>query len=126
MKIAIRWVGIVFGLLVFAMLVLIGIGTTLPVKHSARCWADIVAPVDTVWTMVADPMDAGWRSAIARVEPAGTGEWREIDRYGHAITYQRVSEERDRHIVVRIADPALPFGGRWTYEFSDRRRRRDL
>lgn len=135
MKRALRWAGTVFGLLVFVLLVLIGVGTTLPVEHTATCSAQIGAPVDAVWKTVANPLDFSWRSDVVQAEPKDPSlisstlplvnrawhvgaQWTEVDRNGQSITYQRVSEERDRHVVNRIADPTLPFAGTWRYDFT--------
>ena len=130
MKTALRWLGAILGVLVFVMLVAVGVGTALPINHTAMCAAQMPAPPHDVWLTLANPLDYAWRSDIvqARLDsttpsaPAGRPhpgmQWTESDRYGHTVTYQRVSAERDRHLVNRIADPTLPFGGTWTYDLT--------
>lgn len=123
MKKAFRWIGTVLGLLVFVVLVLIGVGTALPVHHRSTCSADIAMPVDKIWETVYDVQGSTWRSNISRVDfptpGAAVGDkWVEVDRSGNSVEYQRVSAERDRRLVVRVVDQAAPFGGSWTYQFS--------
>jgi hypothetical protein len=123
MKKALRYAGAMLGFVVFLLLVLIGIGTTLPINHTAACATEIKAPVGVVWKFVADPSNYTWRSDIASFKalppPSHTIErWAETDRNGQTITYELVSQEYGRHIVRRIADPTLPFGGMWTLQFS--------
>ena len=51
-------------------------------------------------------------------EVSGKPVWREFDRQGGSIPYQVMVMVPPRALVVRIADPKLPFGGTWTYEIS--------
>lgn len=46
--------------------------------------------------------------------PEGPVRWRETGRDG-TITYEVDAAEPPRRLVIRIADPKLPFGGTWTY-----------
>ena len=63
-----------------------------------------------------------WRKDVSRVEllPQVNGKpaWREFGRHGGGIPYQVMVMVPPRALVVRIADPKLPFGGTWTYETS--------
>lgn len=126
MKAVLRWVGAALGALVFLLLVMIAVGESLPIRHSATCMTEIAAPVDLVWKTVANPLDYSWRSDIVSVEPVepisavhtGGEQWIEVDHNGQSIKYQRASAQPKRHIVNRIADTSLPFGGTWTYDFS--------
>jgi uncharacterized protein YndB with AHSA1/START domain len=58
-----------------------------------------------------------WRTEVTRIEMLATQplKWRE-----HAgddpITYEVVESRPPERLVVRIADPDLPFGGTWTYD----------
>ena len=122
MKKTLRWVGTVLGLIVFIALVLIGVGTSLPVHHRSTCSVDIAMPADQIWKMVYDVGNSTWRSNVARVDfpkpGAAVGDtWVEVDRYGNSVEYQRVSAERDRRLVVQVVGQSS-FGGQWTYQFS--------
>jgi hypothetical protein len=123
MKKTVRWIGTVVGLIVFVVLVLIGVGTSLPVRHVATCSADLTIHVDPIWKAVYDVEGSTWRSNIARVDFPSPGaavgdKWIEVDRSGNSIEYQRVSAVRDRRLVVRVVGQSAPFGGEWTYQFS--------
>lgn len=122
MKKVLRWIGTVLGLIVFIVLVLIGVGTSLSVHHRSTCSVDIAKPVDQVWETVYDVQSSAWRSTVAHVDfpkpGAAVGDsWIEVDRNGNSVEYQRVSAERDRRLVVRVVGQSA-FGGQWTYQFS--------
>ena len=34
------------------------------------------------------------------------------------MTYEVVEEDPPPNLIIRIADPHLPFGGAWTYEIT--------
>ncbi len=63
-----------------------------------------------------------WRKDVTRVEMLrpvnGKPSWREYDNHGGSIPYEVMVMVPPRALVVRIADPKLPFGGTWTYEIS--------
>ena len=121
MKTALRWIGAVLSIVVFLMLLMIAVGTTLPINHTSTCATKVAAPPAKVWSTLADPLDFAWRTDITSariVQRTPALEWSETDRYGHAILYQRVSAEPRRHLVNRIADPTLPYGGTWTYDLT--------
>jgi len=44
--------------------------------------------------------------------------WRETDKGGQTIAYEAMESDPPRHLVTRIADPSLPFGGTWNYEIT--------
>ena len=120
MKAVLRWIGAVFGLVVFVLLLAIGWGTSLPLSHAAACSTVINQPTHAVWSLVSD-VDRfhTWRSDVTHAErrhsPDGREEWVETDRYGHTVPFAIVSVQPDRRLVSKIADPTLPFGGTWTY-----------
>ena len=123
MKTLARWLGAIIGLIVLAMLVMIGVGESLPIAHVASCQARIPAAARTVWPLVADPRDFAWRSDIASVTippSADVSVWTEVGHDGHPIPYERVSASAQREVVNRIAGQALPFGGTWTIRLAPR------
>ncbi len=75
---------------------------------------------ETVWGQITAPPT--WRPDIRGYEElpsqAGRRQWRETDKNGQTITYKTVESTAPRHLVVRIADPKLPFGGTWTYNIE--------
>jgi hypothetical protein len=117
-----RWLVIGVGVVAVAALLVWLVGSRLPQGHVATKQATVGAPPEVVWAAVTD-LDAypSWRSGVTRIERlpdrAGRATW--IEHGGHgAITFTIDRAEPPRLLVVRIADPALPFGGAWTYEIA--------
>lgn len=98
------------------------VGLTLPRAHAVTREARLLAAPEVVWRAITDvDRYAEWRDDVSRVErladPAGKPMWVEHGSSGRlALTVDRV--EPPRLLVVRIADPTLPFGGTWTYDIS--------
>lgn len=104
--------------LVLVVVLVTAIGYLLPQDHVASVEAQLSAPPSQVFDRINDPVRyPEWRKDLTRVEmlAAQPLKWRE-----HAgddpITYEVVESRPPEHLVVRIADPELPFGGTWTYE----------
>jgi uncharacterized protein YndB with AHSA1/START domain len=98
------------------------VGWALPVKHSASRHATFSAPPEVVWQTITDfEAFPGWRSDVKKVErlPDRDGRlvWVEEGRNGR-LTLAVESSEPPRRLVLRIADPTLPFGGTWTYAIA--------
>jgi uncharacterized protein YndB with AHSA1/START domain len=115
-----RWILIVVVALVGVVLVIVIGGLLLPKEHTARSYATINAPPESVWRALTD-VEAfpSWRGDVARVEilPPSNGRrsWREIGKHG-TITFEELLADPPRRLIGRIADPSLPFGGSWTYD----------
>ncbi len=95
-------------------------GMFLPKAHLATRSLKLGRPPEEVWAVISDFQAAtSWRSGIKSVERSpdqdGHPVWRETDRRGHAVPFEVVELSPPRRMVMRIADPKLPFGGRWTY-----------
>ena len=117
-----RWLLMVLGAVVLLVIVVVAVGYSLPVKHTARRSATISAADSTVWSAITDASAfPGWRAKVESVEmlPAveGRGSWREKGSDG-VITYEVMRAEPPRRLVTRIADRDLPFGGEWEYELA--------
>ncbi len=113
------------GLLVIIaiILVVVVIGAMLPKEHVSTRAARFHQPADAIWNAITDYSKLStWRKDVTRVEVLpdvnGKPSWREFDAHGHAIPYEVMVMVPPRALVVRIADPQLPFGGTWTYEIS--------
>ena len=112
----------VLGAVVLLMIVVVAVGYSLPVKHTARRSATIGAADTTVWAAITDAgAFPSWRTKVESVEmlPAVEGRraWREKGSDG-AVTYEVIRAEPPRRLVTRIADRDLPFGGEWEYELA--------
>jgi uncharacterized protein YndB with AHSA1/START domain len=86
----------------------------LPVAHTVSRSAEVSAPPERVWAALTDvPAFPTWRPGVVGVE-GQLPTWRERGRHG-AIAYQATTVEAPTHLIVRIADTSLPYGGEWDY-----------
>jgi uncharacterized protein YndB with AHSA1/START domain len=118
-----RWVVFVVGALVAVVVLVVAIGAMLPKGHVARHSAVFAQPPERVWGTITDfAGQASWRSDIKSVEPApernGKQVWRELSTRGDAVPYETTEMDPPRRLVRTIADPKLPYGGRWIYELA--------
>jgi uncharacterized protein YndB with AHSA1/START domain len=117
-----KWVLIVVVALAAIVAVVAFIGSRLPVAHVASRSATFAAPPDAIWKAITD-VDGfpSWRKGVTRVERlpdrAGKMAWAEHGSNGR-IPLVVDRSEPPRLLVLRIADPDLPFGGTWTYELA--------
>src|SRR5437868_11309163 len=115
-----KW--ILIGILILAgiLMVVVIIGALLPKQHVATRSIAVNASPGAVWSLISGPPT--WRPDVKSYEelPAQNGHrmWRETDKHGQTITYEAVEAFAPRHLVTKIADTKLPFGGTWTYEIS--------
>jgi uncharacterized protein YndB with AHSA1/START domain len=114
----------VVGGLVFIVVVVLLIGWSLPVAHRVTRDATYRATPAQVFSLITDAKSfPQWRPSVKQVEvlPAVDGhpQFREIGKNG-SILFQVDSAQSDQLLVTRIADPSLPFGGKWTYELTRR------
>ena len=98
------------------------VGWLLPVAHTASRERVLPAPPERVWRAITQvERYPSWRSDVRRVElrpaPDGRLGWREEGR-GGTMTFLADRMDPPHHLVVRIADPNLPFGGSWTYALA--------
>jgi uncharacterized protein YndB with AHSA1/START domain len=117
-----KWLLIALLVSVALVIVVVAVGWMLPVAHVASRSARLPASPDGVWRIITD-VDAfpSWRTDVRRVERlpdrAGRAIWVEDGTAGR-MTLAIERSEPPRILVTRIADPALPFGGTWTYTIS--------
>jgi len=97
-------------------------GFLLPVAHTASGSLEVAAPPAQVFEIVADfARYPDWRTDVTHVEVTGErGAGQLVIETGGAgtIPYRVEAYGPPTHLVTRIADPSLPFGGTWTYELS--------
>jgi polyketide cyclase/dehydrase/lipid transport protein len=115
-----KWVLIALAVVVAAAAAVAIIGAMLPKGHTASGSSRFRQPPQAVWDAITGPPT--WRPELARSEelPAHDGHraWKEIDKHGSAITYEALEETAPTRLVTRIADPTLPYGGRWILEIT--------
>jgi uncharacterized protein YndB with AHSA1/START domain len=106
-------------ILLIALLAL-AVGFMLPTTHQAKREATYSATPAELFKLITNVgAFSQWRPSVREVEvlPAvnGRSRFREIGKNG-SILYEIDSLSPNRLLVTRIADPSLPFGGKWTYE----------
>jgi uncharacterized protein YndB with AHSA1/START domain len=115
-----KWLLSIVAIIVVLVGLVAAIGAALPVNHVASRSADLSLPPDKIWAIVTEPAQyPAWRSDVTKVErqPGTPLRWVEFSN-GDKITYQADAFEPPSHFVARIADPNLPFGGRWDYRIE--------
>ena len=117
-----KWALFAVGILVVLVVIVVGIGYTLPVAHTARRSVTLRAAPPDVWAAITDVSAyPTWRGDVESVEVLapvnGRRSWREKGTNG-AITYAIESADPPTRLVTRIADTDLAFGGEWEYELT--------
>lgn len=111
-----KWVMYIGLAIVMAIAVVLLIGTVLPKGHVASRKIVVRAAPNDLFALIAGPSD--WRGFKYEKLAESPLKWRETDSSGDTITYERVETAAPTRVVNRIADPKLPFGGRWIYEVA--------
>lgn len=101
------------------ILLVVGVGLLLPVRHSATVSRVVAGTPEEVWAVITDVESfPTWRSDLVRAERleprAGWPSWREEGPSG-ALTFEMSAVEPAKRLVTSIVDEGLPFGGTWTY-----------
>lgn len=115
---------IIAAALVALVLIVVGVGYSLPRAHQATNEATFKTSPQSLYQLITDiDRFPDWRSSVERIErapdSAGKPRFREIGGDG-TILYEMESAVPNQRLVTRIADPTLPFGGSWTYELIPR------
>ena len=110
------------GALVAIVLMVAIVGWALPVRHTASREVTVAAPADSVFALITGfGQYTRWRTGVKRVEllppDGGRTRFREHSPDGE-ILFEVAELQPVTRLVTRIADPSLPFGGRWTYELA--------
>ena len=96
------------------------VGSMLPKGHRASRTATIAAAPAVVFGVITDFARAPeWRRGVKQVEIVpDDGRGRIVREHGKqgVVPYRVEVLEPPTRLVMRIADPSLPYGGSWTYE----------
>ena len=103
--------------------VVVSVGLLLPEKHRASESARFRVGPEQLWDAVINfAAYPTWRTGVSAVERLpdmnGRAVWKEIDSHNEGIPYETVESVPNKRLVRRIADPTLPFGGTWTFDFQ--------
>lgn len=99
------------------------VGLVLPRGHVVARTITLHQPPDAIWQTMTDfDRISSWRPNVARVEQLPTQNgfsiWREHYQNGDALSLATVESIAPARLVREIADPDLPFGGRWVYQIA--------
>jgi len=116
------WVLWIVGAVALLIAAVALVGSRLPKGHVATVRAHHPQPPEVLWAVVTNLADAAnWRSDLRSIELTasedGQAVWIEHGRNGN-IKMRVERSEPPQRLVIRIADPKLPFGGSCTYVFE--------
>ena len=114
-----KWFLIALGILAGCAALVVVVGALLPRAHVVSRTLRVRRTPAHVWTLITDvaafPV---WRSGVTHVEPLpdrnGRPAWIEHGSTGD-IPLETIDAQAPQRLVLRVADPTLPFGGTWTY-----------
>jgi uncharacterized protein YndB with AHSA1/START domain len=117
-----KWILIVVGAIAGLIALMAVIGALMPKGHTASRSTLINKTPETLWQAMIDcAAFPQWRSDIKNIEvlPDRDGHrvWREDAKNGK-MTLETIEASPPSRLVLKIADPDLPFGGTWTYELQ--------
>lgn len=117
-----KWILWIFIALAGILMLITLIGWLLPKAHCVSREAQFPEPPEAIWKAITDieAMPA-WRQGLKSVkhlpDKNGLPSWVETSASG-TIPFETVVSQPPSKLIVRIADPRLPFGGTWTYEIT--------
>jgi len=117
-----KWFLWIFVVIAGILVIMVLIGWLLPKAHTVTREARFHQPPDAIWKAITD-IDAmpSWRQGLKSLkrlpDKNGMASWMETSDSG-TIPFETVVSQPPSKLVVRIADPKLPFGGTWTYEIT--------
>jgi len=109
---------IALAVLILLVVIVVAVGYALPVAHVASSQATLHQPPDAVFATLSDVSHfPDWRKDVTRVDvlSANPLRWREHGSSGD-ITFVVVESVRPVHLLTRIDDRSLAFGGTWSYD----------
>jgi hypothetical protein len=102
--------------------VVVLVGLLLPRGHVASRKARFRQSPEALWRAISDyTAFPAWRPDIQSIDtlPARDGHVVYLEkRSNRKVTFEIMEATRPEKMVVRVADPTLPFGGSWTYQIS--------
>lgn len=117
-----KWILIAAAVIAALIALVAVIGSLMPKEHTASRTTVINRPPEVLWQAITDcGAFPQWREDVKSVEvlPDREGHkvWREDGKNGK-MTLEAIETNPPSRLVLRIADPDLPFGGTWIYELQ--------
>jgi uncharacterized protein YndB with AHSA1/START domain len=114
-----------FGTVALTLLWFYLIGLCLPRRQRRRAERMLTHSVEEAWERLTDfsayPRWQPWLSQVERLSDKGGTVgvvWRHTEKKGEHLDLEVSEWVPDRKLVLRTADPALPFRGTWTLELE--------
>ncbi len=107
----------VVGFLILLILSIYGIGSTLPIEHSASLEKVFSTSPQTIYSVIRDfKQYPSWRPNLKNIEEISSTSWKETDSYNEILTYSFVQDQKNEKIESKIMDENKPFSGSWAFE----------
>jgi uncharacterized protein YndB with AHSA1/START domain len=117
-----KWLGLIALAVGALVLVAAVVGLLLPRNHHASREKIVAAPPQAVWDAITGiERFPSWRKDVKHVQSLPDQDGRKMwfeDGASGKLTFVIDRAEPPRVLVTRLADPKLPFGGKWTYELA--------
>ena len=117
-----KWILWIFVFLAGVLILVTLLGWLLPKAHTVMREVRFHQGPEMIWKAITD-IEAmpTWRKGLKTIrhlpDQNGLPAWVETSDSG-TIPFETIVSEPPAKLVVRIADPRLPFGGTWTYEIT--------
>ena len=117
-----KWLLWAIGAIGGVFLVIALIGWSFPVAETTTNTVTINRPPESIWWVLTDYNNASSgqpqfrESSMVSVPGEKPVRWRAVYTDGYPVNFEVVESEFPRHLVERIADTGVPFGGTWTVD----------
>lgn len=121
-----KWVLIIVGALLAAVVIIFVVGSLLPRDHVASSSIVVKQPRESVWRVVRDigNLPTVWNEVVSSQRAADTSGggrevWEQKTKGGWGMRFIVTEDTPPERLVMTIdAAPDAPFGGTWTYELT--------
>ncbi|MDN5204171.1 SRPBCC family protein [Fulvivirgaceae bacterium BMA10] len=114
-----KWLFIFLGILVLLILIVLIIGWSLPVKHTASVSKEFSVSGKRIWNLITQfDQYKTWRTGLKELV-VNDQSWTETDKHNQSMTFEVVVSEANQRFQSRITNDNLPFGGSWTYVLKE-------
>lgn len=114
----------ILGVLALLIVLILGIGAMLPIKHVASRTIQLNSPVNKVWAMITNYADMPkWRQELRKVEMLrgadGQEIWQEFENATESLDFETIEQVDRQRLVRKIVGDRSDFGGTWTFELVE-------
>ena len=114
-----KWLLIIPGIIACLIIIIVIIGYTLPVKHTASIQIEVKAAPEIVWQrLIRFKEYPSWRKDVKSVTPVSETEWIETDKHNNKLPLKITVATAPRRLITEISGQGLPFGGNWEFRLQ--------